>query len=216
MKEKVSKSIEKSIDELAKEYNAELLKGIELLHKVIHEFIDHKLDKSKLDGVIQAEKKCDRIKDKYIRVLFQDKRALPFLVEDRYKIITLVDQALGKVEFFARFLKVYPFDFYDEIANDFSIICDICSSLMKDLVETLELMETDFDSAYEKTFQIEATRREARTIKFELLEILFKKNDNPIKIYLTSKIITYLYNIISHVEDISDYLRGLIIKYPSR
>jgi uncharacterized protein Yka (UPF0111/DUF47 family) len=87
---------------------------------------------------------------------------------------------------------------------------------MQELIETLELMETDFDAAYEKTFEIEATRREARKIKFELLEVLYKKTDNAIKIYLTSKLITYLYDIISHVEDIADYLRGLIIKYPSR
>ena len=204
------------INKLAKEYNNEVLKGVKLLHTLIHDFINHKLDKSKLDGVIQAEKKCDRIKDKYVQVLFQNKRALPFLVEDRYKIITLVDEALGKVEFFARFLKIYPFEFYDEISNKFSRICQICSELMDELVETLELMETDFDAAYENTFQIEATRREARKIKFELLEILFKKTDNPIKVYLTSKLVTYLYDVIAHIEDIADYLRGLIIKYPTR
>jgi predicted phosphate transport protein (TIGR00153 family) len=212
MKNKTSQDINK----LAKEYNNELLKGIKLLHTLIHDFINHKLDKSKLDGVIKAEKKCDRIKEKYIRVLFQDKRALPFLVEDRYKIITLVDEGLGKVEFFSRFLRVYPFEFYDEISKEFSRLCEICSELMQELIETLELMETDFDAAYEKTFEIEATRREARKIKFELLEVLYKKTDNAIKIYLTSKLITYLYDIISHVEDIADYLRGLIIKYPSR
>ncbi|TXT57970.1 MAG: hypothetical protein BAJALOKI1v1_1800007 [Promethearchaeota archaeon] len=206
----------KSIDELAKEYNDELMKGVHLLKEVMEDFLNHQLDRDKLEGVIQAEKKCDRIKEKYIQVLFQDKRALPFLVEDRYKIITLVDETLGRIEFFARFLQIYPFQIYNKIIDDFGRLCNICSELMKMLVETLELMETNFDAAYEKTFQIEETRREARKIKFNLLGILFKKPEKPLKVYLTSKLVTYLYDVISHVEDIADYLRGLIIKYPSR
>lgn len=206
----------KSIDQISKEYNEEVLRGATLLHELMKDFINHELDKEELDGVIQAEKNCDRIKDRYIQVLFQDKRALPFLVEDRYKIITLVDEALGKTEFLARFLQIYPFELYDDITKKFSRMCDICLDLMKSLLETLNLMETNFDEAYEGTFKIEKTRREARTIRFNLLEITYKKTDNPTKVYLTSLLINNLYEIISHVEDIADYLRGLIIKYPAR
>ena len=206
----------KSIDQISKEYNEEVLRGATLLHELMKDFINHELDKEELDGVIQAEKNCDRIKDRYIQVLFQDKRALRFLVEDRYKIITLVDEALGKTEFLARFLQIYPFELYDDITKKFSRMCDICLDLMKSLLETLNLMETNFDEAYEGTFKIEKTRREARTIRFNLLEITYKKTDNPTKVYLTSLLINNLYEIISHVEDIADYLRGLIIKYPAR
>jgi len=206
----------KSIDQISKEYNEELLRGATLLHELMKDFINHELDKKELEGVIQAEKNCDRIKDRYIQVLFQDKRALPFLVEDRYKIITLVDEALGKTEFLARFLQIFPFDLYDDITKKFSRMCDICLDVMKKLLETLNLMETNFDEAYEGTFEIEKTRREARTIRFNLLEITYKKTDNPTKVYLTSLLINNLYEIISHVEDIADYLRGLIIKYPAR
>lgn len=206
----------KSIDEISQEYNNEVLRGATLLHAQIQNFIDHKLDKDQLDQVIQAEKHCDRLKDEYIQVLFQNKRALPFLVEDRYKIITLVDEALGKIEFLARFLKIFPFELYDDITADFKRMCEICLKVMKDLIETLNLMETNFDEAYEGTFEIESTRREARTIKFNLLEIVYKKTDNPTKVYLTSLLINNLYEVISFVEDIADYLRGLIIKYPAR
>ena len=79
-------------------------------------------DKDKLEGVIKSEKKCDKLKDEYIQILFQNKRALPFLVEDRYKIIKLVDQVLGSIEFFARFLKIYPFELYDDISKEFKEI----------------------------------------------------------------------------------------------
>ncbi|TFF98614.1 MAG: DUF47 family protein [Promethearchaeota archaeon] len=213
----MKKEESKSINELSKEYNEEVLRGATLLHELMEDFIAHKLDKKELDGVIQAEKNCDRLKDKYIRVLFQNKRALPFLVEDRYKIITLVDEAFGKTEFLARFLQIFPFALYDDILEDFSRMCDICLNLMQMLIDTLNLMETNFDEAYEGTFEIEAIRREARTIRFKLLERVYKKTDNPTKVYLTSLLINNLYEIISFIEDIgADYLRGLIIKYPAR
>jgi predicted phosphate transport protein (TIGR00153 family) len=206
----------KSIDQISKEYNEEVLRGATLLHELMKDFIGHELNKEELDGVIEAEKNCDRIKDRYIQVLFQDKRALPFLVEDRYKIITLVDEALGKTEFLARFLQIFPFDLYDDISEDFGRMCDICLTVMQMLIETLHLMETNFDEAYEGTFEIESIRREARTIRFNLLEIVYKKTDNPTRVYLTSLLINNLYEIISFIEDIADYLRGLIIKYPAR
>ncbi|MBD3195660.1 MAG: DUF47 family protein [Candidatus Lokiarchaeota archaeon] len=207
---------EKSIDEIAKEYNSEFLKGAKRLNELMKDFLENKLDKSDLDDVIDAERRCDRIKEKYIQVLFQDKRALPFLVEDRYKIITLVDEALGKVEFIARFLKIYPFDLYEDISGDFKKMCDTCSVLIEILIDSLELMEINFDKAYEKTVEIENLRREARKVRYKLLGVIYKKTDDPIRVLLTSKLVNNVYNIIAWIEDIADYLRGLIIKYPTR
>ncbi len=206
----------RNIEEIIKEYRIELLHGAELMHKLILDFIKNKLNKKELDGVIKSEKKCDHLKDEYIQVLFQNKRALPFLVEDRYKIITLVDQVLGKVEYLARFIKIYPFDLYKDISEDFKKMCDICQQMITGLLETLELIETNFTAAYDKTFEIEAIRRPARKMKFELLGNIYKKKDEPTRIHLTSDLINNLYNIIGLIEDIADYLRGLIIKYPTR
>jgi predicted phosphate transport protein (TIGR00153 family) len=211
-----SKDTHKSIDQIAKEYNAQFLEGASVLNEIMKDFITNKLDKTRLDEVIESERKCDRIKEKYIQVLFQDKRALPFLVEDRYKIITMVDEALGKVEFIARFLKIYPFDLYDDISEDFKKLCNTCYSLIKMLIDTLELMETNFDGAYEKTIEIEKMRREARKLRYSLLETIYKKTEEPTRVLLTSKLINNVYNVIAWIEDIADYLRGLIIKYPTR
>ncbi|TXT66614.1 MAG: hypothetical protein BAJALOKI3v1_20077 [Promethearchaeota archaeon] len=211
-----SKDTHKSIDQIAKEYNAQFLEGASVLNEIMKDFITNKLDKTRLDEVIESERKCDRIKEKYIQVLFQDKRALPFLVEDRYKIITMVDEALGKVEFIARFLKIYPFDLYDDISEDFKKLCNTCYSLIKMLIDTLELMETNFDGAYEKTIEIEKMRREARKLRYSLLETIYKKTEEPTRVLLTSKLVNNVYNVIAWIEDIADYLRGLIIKYPTR
>lgn len=211
-----SKDTNKSIDEIAKEYNAQFLEGASVLNEIMKDFITNKLDKSRLDEVIESERKCDRIKEKYIQVLFQDKRALPFLVEDRYKIITLVDEALGKVEFIARFLKIYPFNLYDDISENFKKLCNTCYILIKMLMDTLELMETNFDDAYEKTIEIEKLRRDARKLRYSLLETIYKKTEEPTRVLLTSKLVNNVYNVIAWIEDIADYLRGLIIKYPTR
>ena len=207
---------EKSIDEIFAEYSKEFLKGAKLLNKLMKDFINEKLDKSELDGVIESEHECDRIKEIYIKVLFQDKRALPFLVEDRYKIITLVDEALGKMEFISRFLKIYPFDLYEDISEGFEKMCDICYILITHLTETLELMETDFEGAFEKTLEIERIRRDARDLRYGLLGNIYKKTEEPTRVLLTSKLVNNIYDVIAWIEDIADYLRGLIIKYPTR
>ncbi|MFW9946122.1 MAG: DUF47 family protein [Candidatus Odinarchaeota archaeon] len=202
--------------EINKEFLAETLAGIEVLHNATSQFINDKLNKNELEEIIQSEKKCDRIKEKYVQILFKNKRALPFLVEDRYNILMKLDQVNDKAEFFARSLQVYPFKLYTDIKEKFTTLCDSCYKTVKELINCATLIETDFDGAYKLTFNVESIRREARRAKFELLDHLFKKKDDPTKIYLTSKLVTYIYDIASWAEQTSDYLRGLIIKYPTR
>ncbi len=213
---KILKEKKNLLMEINKEFLTETIAGIETLHNAISQFINDKLNKNDLENVIQSEKRCDRIKERYVQVLFKDKRALPFLVEDRYKILMMVDQVNDKGEFFARFLQVYPFKLYDDIKESYKALCDSCYNTVKELINCVTLIETDFDGAYKVTFDIESIRRDARKAKFELLDILFKKKDDPTKIYLTSKLVTYIYEIASWAEETSDYLRGLIIKYPTR
>ena len=213
---KLLKDKKNELDVVNKEFLAETLSSAALLHEALSTFIADKLKKESIEGVIQAERKCDQLKDKYVQVLFRDKRALPFLVEDRYNILMKIDTANDRMEFFARFLGVYPFKLYKEIKDEFRALCNACAQAVEELVNCAILIETDFDGAYKKTFEIEEKKREARTAKFNLLSRLYKMKDDPTKVYLTSKLVTYLYDIVSWVEETSDYLRGLIIKYPSR
>jgi len=213
---KLLKDKKNELDEVNKEFLAETLSSAALLHEALSTFIVDKLKKESIEGVIQAERKCDQLKDKYVQVLFRDKRALPFLVEDRYNILMKIDTTNDKMEFFARFLGVYPFKLYKEVKDEFKNLCNACAQAVEELVNCAILIETDFDGAYKKTFEIEEKKREARTAKFNLLSRLYKMTDDPTRVYLTSKLVTYLYDIVSWVEETSDYLRGLIIKYPSR
>jgi uncharacterized protein Yka (UPF0111/DUF47 family) len=204
------------LDEINKEFLAETLNGSALLHEALSTFVDGKLKIESLEGVIKVEKKCDVLKEKYVQVLYRDKRALPFLVEDRYNILMMIDSVNDRMEFFSRFLGVYPFKLYKEIKDEFKNLYSACSQAVEELVNCAILIETDFDGAYKKTFEIEERKREARTAKFNLLKKVYKMTDDPTKVYLTSKLVTYMYDIISWVEETSDYLRGLIIKYPSK
>ena len=128
----------------------------------------------------------------------------------------MLDSVNDKMEFFARFLGVYPFKLYKEIKNEFKNLIKACAQSVEELVNSAILIETDFDGAYKKTFEIEEKKREARTAKFNLLGKLYKMKDEPTRVYLTSKLVTYIYDIVAWVEETSDYLRGLIIRYPSR
>ncbi|MBY9007478.1 MAG: DUF47 family protein [Candidatus Lokiarchaeota archaeon] len=205
----------RKIDDVSKNYYIELLKGAKLIHQICIDFTKKTIKKKDLDAVIECESKCDRIKEEYIEILFKNKRALPFLVEDRYKIIGFVDQVLGRIEYFSRFLKIYPFALDNNIKNQFKDLSDINLKVIEIMVETLNLIENNFDDAYKMTFTIQSMRRDAREIRFEILGIIYK-NDDAKKVFLTSQLVNNLYHIIGIVEDIADYLRGLIIKYPSR
>ena len=213
---KLLKEKKNELDEVNKEFLAETLNGSALLHEALSTFVDDKLKIESLEGVIKVEKRCDELKEKYVQVLYRDKRALPFLVEDRYNILMMIDTVNDKMEFFSRFLGVYPFKLYKEIKDEFRNLYRACSIAVEELVNCATLIETDFDGAYKKTFEIEERKREARTAKFNLLGKLYKMKDDPTKVYLTSKLVTYMYEIVSWVEEVSDYLRGLIIKYPSK
>jgi len=209
-----------NIDAINKQFQEEIRNGAESLYNYMADFIDNRLDKidEKFHEIIMQEKHCDRIKENYIEVLFKDKRALPFLVEDRYKIITSLDKILNMSEFIARYIQVLPpqFKFFEEIREDMHKLNKLCLETVNQLLNCTLLMETSFSGAYEITFEIEKWRRQAHDLKFNLLYTIFQKTEDPLRVNLTWKIISLIYDIISWAEEISDYLRGLIIKYPSR
>ena len=201
----------------AKEFHTEVLKGSHLLHDCINDLIDGKLNKNKLEEVVQCEHNADIAKENYINILYSDKRALPFLVEDRYRLIKYLDIISDNSEELARGLKVYPFDLYDDIKEDLKILNDICEETINTLIEMIRLMETDFKTAYQMSFDIETLKRRARESKFNILGVIYKKSqEKSLRVYLTSKICIKLFDMIIRAEEISDFLRSLIVKYPSK
>ncbi|MFX1469491.1 MAG: DUF47 family protein [Promethearchaeota archaeon] len=201
----------------ANQFYTHVLKGSDLLNECINDLIADKLNKDKLDQVIKFEHEGDIAKEKYINILYKDKRALPFLIEDRYRLIKYLDIISDKSEDLARGLKVFPFEFYDDIKEDMKRLNDIYEETIKILIEMIQLMETDFKTAYEKSFNIETLKRSARDCKFKILGLIYKKSEErSLRIYLTSKICIKLYDMIERAEEISDFLRSLIVKYPSK
>ncbi|MFX1373963.1 MAG: DUF47 family protein [Promethearchaeota archaeon] len=212
LKEKKNKLLE-----VANEFHAQVLKGSNLLHNCINDLIEGKLNKDKLEEVIKCEHEADLAKENYINTLYMDRRALPFLVEDRYRIIKYLDIVSDKSEDLARNLQVFPFDCYDEVKEAIKKLNDIYEEIIKLLIKMINLMETDFKAAYDKSFEIEALKRKGREAKFNILNVIYQKSEEKsLKIYLTSKICIKLFNMISNAEEISDFLRSLIVKYPSK
>lgn len=201
----------------SKDFYREVLKGSDLLHGCINDLIDEKLNKNKLEEVIQCEHKADQAKEKYINILYKDKRSLPFLVEDRYRLIKYLDIVSDNSEDLAHGLIVYPFKLFDEIKADMKIINDLYQESIESLVEMVNLMEMDFKTAYQKSFHIETLKRSAREAKYKILGLLYQKpKEKSLRVYLTSKICIKVYDMIARAEEISDYLRSLIVKYPSK
>ena len=201
----------------ANEFHSEVLKGSHLLHDCINYLISGKLEKDKLDEVIQCEHNADRAKEKYIDILYKDKRALPFLVEDRYRLIKYLDTISDNSEELAMGLKVYPFEIFDDIKEGMTTLNDLYQESIENLVEMVSLMETDFKTAYKKSFQIEILKRSAREAKYQILDLVYQKpEEKSLRVYLTSKICIKIFDMVVRAEEISDFLRSLIVKYPSK
>jgi len=201
----------------ASEFHAEVINGSLLLHDCINDLVNGKLDKKKLDKVLQCEHNADRAKEKYINMLYKDKRALPFLIEDRYRLIKYLDIVSDCSEELAMGLKVYPYELFDDIKEDVKTINDLYQESVDTLVDMVNLMETDFKTAYQKSFHIETLKRSAREVKYKILGIIYQKpQEKSLRVYLTSKICIKIFDIIMRAEEISDFLRSLIVKYPSK
>ncbi|MFX1377656.1 MAG: DUF47 family protein [Promethearchaeota archaeon] len=201
----------------ASEFNNEVLNGSLLLHDCITDLVNEKLDKKRLDKVIECEHNADRAKEKYIDLLYKDQRALPFLVEDRYRLIKYLDFVSDGSEELAMGLKVYPFDLFDDIRDKVKILNDLYQETIDTLIDMVNLMETDFKTAYQKSFHIETLKRSAREAKYNILEKIYQKpKEKSLRVYLTSKICIKMFDMIIRAEEISDFLRSLIVKYPSK
>ncbi|MFX1503630.1 MAG: DUF47 family protein [Promethearchaeota archaeon] len=217
MKLKLKSDKKSQLLDAANDFYNEILKGYRSLHSCINDMINDKAIKDKLDEVIQSEHKADNAKEKYIGLLYKNQRALPFLIEDRYRLIKYLDIVSDISEDLARGLKVYPFELYDDIKQDIKKLSDLCSETIETLIEMVNLMETDFKTAYQKSFDIENLKRSARETKFKILGIIYQKpKERSLRIYLTSKICIKIFDMIIRAEEISDFLRSLIVKYPSK
>lgn len=201
---------------MSEEYQKELLKCVEALHESVDTLIKKKISQPKLDEVIACEHACDQLKERYIEILYKQKRALPFLIEDRYKIINNLDNIADKSEGLARYMKIYPFEIYKDIKEEMTHLNNLTLESIKNLIEIVSLMETDFSTAFTKTLKSEEFKREARESKYQILEIIYKKTDNALKSVITADLVVKLFDIVAMGEEFSDYLRGLIIKYPGK
>ena len=212
------KKRKQKIDEINNEFQEEIRNGAEKLFNYMSDFIENRLDKveDKFQEIILCEKHCDRIKEKYIEVLFKDKRALPFLIEDRYKIINYLDNIMDMSETIARYMQVFPFEFYEDIRDEMNQLNKLYLESVNQLLNCTLLMETSFSGAYEITFEVEKWKRQALDLKFKILDIIFQKKKESLRISLIWKIVTLMFDVISWTEEISDFLRGLIIKYPGK
>jgi len=149
---KLKKDKRSNLLNAANEFHTQVLKGSDLLHECIKDLAEGNLNKPKLEEVIQCEHEADIAKENYINILYKDKRALPFLVEDRYRLIKYIDIVSDKSEDLARALKVYPFELYDDIKDEMRKLNDLYEKTIKTLIEMIKLMETDFKTAYQRSF----------------------------------------------------------------
>ena len=93
------------LSDIYNEFQAEILNETREINIIIKNFIENKLDKSKLQKMVFAfaERKCNRLKEKYIEQLYENKKVSPFLLEDRYNLIISLNDVSVKNKSITRF-----------------------------------------------------------------------------------------------------------------
>lgn len=61
-----------SLEDLNRRILDETLIGTKTLNKLVNDYIDGNLNKEDLDEVTDSEQRADRLKEKYIKLLFED------------------------------------------------------------------------------------------------------------------------------------------------
>ncbi|MHA1682838.1 MAG: DUF47 family protein [Promethearchaeota archaeon] len=164
--------------------------------------------------IIASEKRVDRLKEEFIKNLYTKKRYLPtFQKLDNVMIINKLDEIEDLIEIVARYFKIYPYHFHDDIKEDLKAFARESGDVVVSLSEAVRLMYLDFNGAQDACLVVENERREARESQWHLQEKLFKLDITARDLMMVRALIRVIIKVVEKCEMFSDDLRSIAIKY---
>jgi len=212
---KLVKRGEELFDQLAKELqiaSAKLADAIKLWSD--HENIPDVRDRiSQLkEEIIEAERRCDDIKEELINSIFSKGAYLPQATEDRHRLVHNMDQIVNRTEVVIRRL-VAKQDFPRRIPHEMPILAEKVHRCTDYLQDALKNIDKDYAKAQNYASKVDTMREEARDLDFHIFGRIHSPDYNPKDAAYLYTISVSMVKVAEAAEKTAAYISTMAIKY---
>ena len=214
------KKDEKAISELINEHSRVILETvkvlIEYLDVILKKKPDDRLQKEEealAERVLELESEADRVEEEIDEKL--QKTALPVTSSERYSLIEKMDSIADRSEIIVRKLRIIDEPIPLKIKEKLSEMGHYCLDATEAVVQSIQLLSSDFDSALTEAQKVRPIRKQNRTLEFETLQLVMKQKMRTPTFVLLHDVIQLLGRIGDRTNEVAHTIISLIIKYRS-
>ncbi|MFW9830418.1 MAG: DUF47 domain-containing protein [Candidatus Thorarchaeota archaeon] len=209
------------IQELMLEHTQLVLNTVQALHEYVSVIRKKKPEKRLKDieeelgeKVLELEKQADEIEEKINEELFRG-AFLPVTSSDRYDLISAIDGIADRCEIVVRKLRIIAEPIELEVKEQLSKMTGLCVEATEALIESIKIMNKDFDGAISKARSVHLIRERNRDEEFETLKILVEEEKHCSTFVLLHDVVQLLGQTTDRAKAAADSIISMVIKYRS-
>ena len=164
------------------------------------------------DEIIEAERRCDDIKEELIDSIFSKGAYLPQATEDRHRLVRYMDTIVNRTEVVIRRLCSKQ-DFPSRIPHEMPILAEKVQRCTDYLQDALKYLDKDYDKARNFASKVDAMREEARDLDFHIFGRIHSPDYPPKDAAYLYTISVSLVKVSEAAEQTSDYIQTMTVKY---
>ncbi|MCD6483953.1 MAG: DUF47 family protein [Candidatus Odinarchaeota archaeon] len=183
------------------------------LIKALNAFCNKDFDTLKVNAnkVIELEDSADKIRREVTKLIRE--LTIPYVGQDRFKLLDLIDDIADRAELLARYLLIYPLPVPNEIIESLKELGNKTLAVVSKMFKAEKALWTDIHKAIEIVEEVQTLREDTRSAQFDLIKIIFQGDiDTETKIML-KEISVFLGRIADKAEEIADYISFIGLKY---
>ncbi len=184
-------------------------KGALLMNEVM---LDYSKAEAKMDEIINLEHEADEINDKIIDKLNQT-FITPIDREDIFALANGLDDGVDFLQGTLQRMVMYRTGQSKEGAIALSRLLIECTEELIKAFTLLKNIRSNQHQILECTRKIGKLESEGDRLYRKEVAYLFECIKDPIEIIKCKEILEYLENTLDHCEDVSDMIRGVVMKY---
>jgi len=174
---------------------------------------NHSALSEKMAEFNETEQVADEI-TKTIMVKLNKTLVTPLDREDIYSLATIMDDLVDFIQGALERMIMYKATEPIHGARELIRILNDCVLLIKESIDCLSSIKTNFKDIMINTDRIHSLETEGDRLYRQEVAKLFEEEDiNPIEIIKWKEILEHLEDAIDRCEDLSDTLKGVILKY---
>ncbi|MHA2364699.1 MAG: DUF47 domain-containing protein [Candidatus Hodarchaeales archaeon] len=164
------------------------------------------------DEIVEAERKCDDIKEELINNIFSKRAYLPQATGDRYRLVRYIDDVVNKTEIVIRRL-VAKKDFPQRIPHEMPLLAEKVHRCTDYIQDALKFLNKDFEKALPFTRKLEAAREEARDLDFHIFGRLNSPDYTTKDAFYIFRISMSLVAVADAAEETGNFIQAMAVKY---